>query len=69
MSVNILKILFVISASRINKKGLAPLTCRITYLNKRKAISTGFLLTQNTGIVKNRKLFQIPRKTNLSIHN
>ena len=39
MKINKLTILFVISTSRINKKGLAPLVCRLTYHNKRKQYS------------------------------
>ncbi|RVU91537.1 site-specific integrase [Flavobacterium columnare] len=39
-----LKILFVISATRINKKGLVPLVCRITYLGIRKPFATGIFI-------------------------
>ena len=41
---NKIKILFLISATRINKKGLVPLICRITYLGKRKPFSTGLFI-------------------------
>jgi len=42
-----LKILFVISATRKNKKGLVPLVCRITYLSKRKPFATGIFINPN----------------------
>ena len=41
---NKIKILFLISAIRINKKGLVPLICRITYLGKRKPFFTGLFI-------------------------
>ncbi|MDY3521062.1 site-specific integrase [Riemerella anatipestifer] len=44
MNTNILKILFLISATRINKKGLVPIICRITYYGKRKPFSTGLFI-------------------------
>lgn len=39
-----IKILFLISATRKNKKGLVPLICRITYLGKRKPFATGIFI-------------------------
>ena len=39
-----IKILFVISATRINKKGLVPIVCRITYLGIRKPFTTGLFI-------------------------
>ncbi|QCX40123.1 site-specific integrase [Aureibaculum algae] len=39
-----LKTLFVISKSRINKKGFAPILCRLTYFNKRKSFATGLFI-------------------------
>ncbi|HEX8563266.1 MAG TPA: Arm DNA-binding domain-containing protein [Flavobacterium sp.] len=44
MNGNIFKILFVISATRKNKKGLAPIICRITYLGQRKPFATGLFI-------------------------
>ena len=44
MTTQSLKILFVISATRKNKKGLVPLVCRITYLSKRKPFATGLFI-------------------------
>jgi hypothetical protein len=35
-----LKTLFVISATRKNKKGLVPIICRITYQGKRNPFAT-----------------------------
>ncbi|RAK24179.1 site-specific recombinase XerD [Flavobacterium aquaticum] len=36
--------MFVISATRINKKGLVPIVCRITYLGIRKPFATGLFI-------------------------
>ncbi|MES2864423.1 MAG: site-specific integrase [Bacteroidota bacterium] len=47
MTTQSIKILFVISATRINKKGLVPLVCRITYLSKRKPFATGLFINPN----------------------
>ncbi|CAM4344904.1 site-specific integrase [Flavobacterium terrigena] len=47
MTTQSIKILFVISAIRINKKGLVPLVCRITYLRKRKPFATGLFINPN----------------------
>lgn len=44
MSTQSFKILFVISGARINKKGLVPLICRITYNGNRKPFSTGLFI-------------------------
>lgn len=44
MEINKLNILFVISKSRINKAGLAPLFCRITYQDNRKQFATGLFI-------------------------
>lgn len=52
MEINKLNILFVISKSRINKVGLAPLFCRITYQDERKQFAIGLFINptywQNT---------------------
>jgi integrase/recombinase XerD len=42
-----LKILFVISATRINKKGLVPIICRITHNGERKPFATGLFINPN----------------------
>lgn len=47
MKNHILKILFVISATRINKKGLVPLFCRITYNGERRTFATGLFIKPN----------------------
>lgn len=40
-------ILFVISANKINQKGLCPLNCRITFNKERKQFTTGFFVNPN----------------------
>nr|WP_315032934.1 site-specific integrase [uncultured Chryseobacterium sp.] len=47
MNINILKILFLISATRINKQGLVPIICRLTFQGDRKAFSTGLFINPN----------------------
>lgn len=44
MSIISLKILFLISATRINKMGLVPVICRITYQGYRKNFATGLFI-------------------------
>lgn len=44
MNGDIFKVLFVISATRKNKKGLVPIMCRITYLGQRKPFATGLFI-------------------------
>ena len=44
MSAISFKILFLISATRMNKKGLVPILCRITYQGNRKNFSTGLFV-------------------------
>lgn len=63
MTINKHTILFVISTSRINKKGLAPIFCRITYLYKRKQFSTGLFINPNYWNSKKQKAF-IPNDNN-----
>lgn len=40
MSIKSIKILFLISATKINKSGLVPIICRITYQQHRKNFNT-----------------------------
>ncbi|EJL69977.1 Arm DNA-binding domain-containing protein [Chryseobacterium populi] len=47
MNINILKILFLISATRINNQGLVPIICRLTFQGDRKAFSTGLFINPN----------------------
>lgn len=47
MTRNILKLLFFVSRTRINKRGLVPIICRITYKGKRKRFSTGLFIRPN----------------------
>jgi len=44
MTTQLFRILFVISGTRINKKGLVPVICRITYSGERKPFSTGLFV-------------------------
>ncbi|MHA3047138.1 tyrosine-type recombinase/integrase [Riemerella anatipestifer] len=57
MNTDILKILFVISASRINKQGFAPLNCRITYNSERKPFATGLFINPDNWNSKKQKAF------------
>lgn len=65
----ILKILFVISTTRVNKKGLVPLYCRITYNGKEKPLQQVYLLILIIGIVNLKKLNLQMRIIISSIHN
>ncbi len=47
MKIQKLNILFIIFKSRINKSGLAPIYCRLTYLEKRESFSTGQFINPN----------------------
>lgn len=47
MTTQSFKILFVISATRKNKKGLVPIVCRLTYLGLRKPFATGLFINPN----------------------
>ncbi len=53
MHINRLKILYVIYKSRKRKDNKAPITCRITYLNKRKEFTTGFYINPDYWDSKN----------------
>ncbi len=44
MSIKAIKILFLISATRINKNGLVPIICRITFQKQRKNFNTGLFI-------------------------
>lgn len=55
-----LKILFVISATRKNKKGLVPLVCRLTYSGSRKPFATGLFVNPNQWFSK----LQLAKPTN-----
>lgn len=58
MNNNILNILFLIDKIRINKKGKAPLRCRITYLGIRKIFATGVFIKPDNW--NNEKQIAIP---------
>jgi integrase/recombinase XerD len=44
MKSNSISILFVVAKLKINKKGLCPIRCRITYFGERKTFSTGLFV-------------------------
>lgn len=67
MTTQSIKILFVISATRKNKKGLVPLVCRITYLGKRKPFATGLFINPNNWD-SNLQLSKPPNEVNNQIN-
>ena len=44
MEIHKLNLLFIISRSRTNKQGLAPINCRLTYKEQRKQFATGLFI-------------------------
>lgn len=64
MNTNILKLLFLISATRINKKGLVPLICRITYNSERKPFSTRLFIDPKNWNAQRQKAFPPNEETN-----
>lgn len=68
MAFHIQKILFLISATRINKKGLVPLIYRITYKSQRKDFSTGLFINPNHWDSKLQKV-KPPNEENTFINN
>lgn len=64
MNFNQVKILFVLSKSKTNLRGMSPLICRITYNNKRKEFSTGFLVSEEEW---NAKLQIVASKTSFAL--
>ncbi len=62
-----LSIRFVISISKINKRGLCPITCRLTYQKKRKAFSTGLFVNPKNWNAK--KQFVISKEDNSDFLN
>ena len=67
MTTQSIKILFVISATRKNKKGLVPLVCRITYLGKRKPFATRLFINPNNWD-SNLQLSKPPNEVNNQIN-
>lgn len=63
MNFNQVKILFVLSKAKMNMRGMCPLICRITYNNKRKEFSTGFLVPESEW---NAKLQIVTSKTSFA---
>ena len=68
MNTYMLKILFVISPSRINKKGLVPLFCRLTFMSKRKQFATGLFIKPDDWDSK-RQIAHPPNDQNTFINN
>lgn len=58
-----INVLFVVSRTRINKRGLAPILCRITFKKKRKQFSTGFFINPDYWNSKKQKAF-VPNDNN-----
>ncbi|CAM1341688.1 site-specific integrase [Tenacibaculum aestuarii] len=56
MSVNKINILFICNGSKINKKGLCPLKCRITFKKKRKEFAIGLFVDLKLWSSKKQKL-------------
>ena len=63
MNINKLTILFYIQRIRINKNGLCPLKCRITFYKKRKEFSTGLFINPDYWNSKKQKA-NIPNDNN-----
>lgn len=63
MNFNQVKVLFVLSKTKMNMRGMCPLICRITYNGKRKEFSTGFLVSESDW---NAKLQIVTSKTTYS---
>lgn len=56
MNQNKLSIRFVINKAKMNKRGLCPISCRLTFKLKRKAISTGEFINPLEWNAKNQKV-------------
>jgi site-specific recombinase XerD len=68
MKYNLFKILFLISPTRINKKGLVPLLCRITYDGERKQFATGLFVNPKHWDSK-RQIMKPPNDENNFVNN
>jgi len=55
-----MKILFLIQRSKINKRGLVPVMCRLTHKKQRKEFSTGIMVKPKNWIGNERKLENSP---------
>ena len=58
MNQEAMSILFYLNKSKINKKGLCSIKCRITYLKKRKEFSTGIFINPKMWDSKKQKVSQ-----------
>ncbi len=63
MKTHKITILYVISKSRINQKGLVPVICRITYLGIRKQFATGLFINSSSWSSKH-QLVEPPNDNN-----
>ncbi|WP_124980763.1 site-specific integrase [Nonlabens xiamenensis] len=52
-----LSVLFVLQKAKLNKKGLCPIKCRLTYMKKRRAFSTGLFINPDFWNSKKQKAF------------
>ena len=68
MKIHKLNILFVLSRSRLNKNGKAPLFCRMTYLENRKQFSTG-LFVKPKYWDNSSQSFKPPNEKNMFLNN
>lgn len=65
MNTQKLSIRFVIMKAKLNKKGLAPISCRLTFNHKRKVFSTGLFIKPNHWNAKLQKALDGSEKSNL----
>jgi hypothetical protein len=49
---DVIKIIFLLARSRLNKAGKCSLRCRITYLQKRYEFATGLFINYPLGVIK-----------------
>jgi len=61
---NKLNILFVLDKTKINKKGICPVRCRITYYGKRKVFSSGLFIKPKQWNSKQQKAHPPNKDTN-----
>jgi hypothetical protein len=55
MNQNKLSIRFVINKAKMNRRGVCPISCRLTFKNNRKAFSTGEFINPLEWNAKNQK--------------
>ena len=68
MNQNKLSIRFVISKAKMNKRGLCPISCRLTYKLKRKAFSTGeFIIPQEWNSKKQKAILKTLKNKHINL--